>query len=290
MADAALDERLAAEGFFVERGLPAEDVADPWAFAARVCAEPVQVVERQIIRAVPGGRSFASTSGPAPLHNDLQLFRGRPADLQIMRCVRPAHAGGTSILLDVWAVLDRLRHEDAALSNALFEVDRTSPFIAGTLVCPTVARFDGRTSVVCSPQPSSDPLEPRLRAAIDRAPARPIDLAAGDVLVVDNHRVLHGRTAFAGGARELVRFLVWLGRTRPVPEAVRARARTASIRPAAGMPGDERAIAVVVRMLEGASPGALAAEHAVPEPVLYAWRDALYERALAALGRCHFAS
>jgi hypothetical protein len=281
----ALDLALAADGFFVvEAGaIPVATWSAPWAFAERVTGQRPSMVERQIIRAVPGGRSFASSNGHTPLHNDLQLFRGRPADLQILACLTPASEGGTSLLLDTWPLVESLASAAPSLFDALFDRMRHLPFIAGAIESPTIGRFDDRVAFLHAPRPSPrDELFEPISRWLRKASARALDVRQGQVLVVDNHRVLHGRTAFADVKRELVRLLVWLDAPRPVPPQIHARSSAVRIppRPLDGGPTTEHEIGLVVQMLEGASPGWLARRYDLPEPRLYALRDALYEIAL----------
>ncbi|HEU4730353.1 MAG TPA: TauD/TfdA family dioxygenase, partial [Kofleriaceae bacterium] len=110
-----------------------------------------------------------------------------------------------------------------------------------------------------------------LEAALARAPVIELSVNDGEVLLVDNHRMLHGRTAFTG-ERELVRLLAWL--PRPLGEHPRYHARvTRSADPA----GAAR-LAAVLELVLGAPPSRLASREGITEAELYAWRT----RALAA--------
>src|SRR4051812_27801311 len=53
--------------------------ASPFAFAMRLLGVEPLLVERQPIRPIDGGRSFASTRADTPLHTDSQMFLGAPA-------------------------------------------------------------------------------------------------------------------------------------------------------------------------------------------------------------------
>jgi gamma-butyrobetaine dioxygenase len=282
--------RLEREGFFlVPAGeLDTSDLLSPWAFAERLVGALPRMVERQIIRPIDGGRSFASNDRETPLHNDLQLFLGAPADLQVMVCVRPAARGGESILVDTWPLALAIAEADPQAFEALFAVERRFPFIAGTLTSPTIARFGDRVSFVHTPRiVQGDELAARVTGWLaERAPRR-IALRAGETLVVDNHRVLHGRTAFDDPRRELVRLLVWLREPRAVPERIVSRARSAAVeRPSIDIqPEVEDELGLVLRMLAGGSPGGIAARLGVPEPRLYELRDLVLSSALDALAR-----
>lgn len=281
-------DALEGEGFFTlsAGAMDLGELDAPWAFAERLVGSAPRMVERQIIRAVEHGRSFASTNVDTPLHNDLQLHLGRPPDLQVMVCRRPAERGGDSVVLDMWPVLEALAERDEALFGALFDTPRQLPFVAGTLTSPTIALFGDRLAFVHSPRAlPDDPLADRVLAIVRGASPRRVKLRAGEVLVVDNHRALHGRHSFEGFDRELVRLLVWTRLSRPVPAALVRRATLA--RAAPNLPSfDESAedeLALVMKMLAGASPGALAARSGLAEPVLYELRDVVTRAAMAAI-------
>ena len=130
-----MNERLATRGFYVDHRpeLLASFATHPWETARAICGE-VAMVERQPIRPVPHGRSFASRIGDAPLHTDSQLFHGAPPDLQILGCVRPAEVGGDTLLLDSRTIIARATDVDA-----LFRRPRTFRFVFGDLVATTIS-------------------------------------------------------------------------------------------------------------------------------------------------------
>lgn len=249
----------------------------PWEIA-RALAERfssgVAMLERQPIRAIEGGRSFAANDGPAPLHTDSQLFRGRPAHLQVLFCVREASAGGTSLVVDA---LERVRDlADRALEDSLFRVRRSFPFVFGDFEASTIAAVGEDVFFTHSPRP--DPLG----SAIERHLGRPttIDLRSGDVLVVDNHRCVHGRTAFADRTRELQRLLIWLTEPPRRDPALLERAlregtapRRTGIPPAIAAIEPSLRASLVSDMRRGVPPGVLSHRHRIPESFLYVFRD-----------------
>jgi hypothetical protein len=301
---ARLHGEVAAHGFTILRAdaaelAPAEATRAPWDFAARLLGERPRMVERQPIRAVPGGRSFASSAGPAPIHTDSQIHAGAPPNLQIMACVRPADRGGEHLLADGWALLDALRAGDPELHDALFTIPRRIPFVFGDVFGPTVALRAGFLTLTHPPfLPPGDALAARLAPWIEAAPRIELRTGAGEILVADNHRMLHGRRGFDGGAREYVRILAWTAsafathpahhaRAAAVAEATATALATApeAVRRRLGLlpaPTDPR-LAVVLEMLRGVPPGVLAARERIPEPELYRMRDAALAAAAAAL-------
>ena len=72
---------------------------------------------------------------------------------------------------------------------------------------------------------------------------------SGETLVVDNHRMLHGRNAFEGDVRDLVRVLAWL------PPVARSR------------------LDAVLELLTGAAPAVVARREGISEAELYRWRE-----------------
>jgi hypothetical protein len=107
---------------------------------------------------------------------------------------------------------------------------------------------------------------------LEREPVIELAVETGQTLVVDNHRMLHGRTAFAGTDRDFVRVLAWFAE--PLAPHPRHRARPVD---------DLGRLAVVLEMLTGVAPARLAAREGVSEAELYAWRNRALAAALAAL-------
>lgn len=260
--------------------------ASPFAFATRLLGVEPLLVERQPIRPVADGRSFASTRVDTPLHTDSQMFLGAPAAVQILVCIEPAPRGGESVLVDGAGLLTRLEHDDPALLAALFEIDRAQRFYFGDVVGPTVAVRGGHLAWTCAPigSPATRP-EDRVAGPLAQAVARERPtvhaLRAGEALVASNHRMLHGRRAFEG-ARELVRLLVWLERPLACEARHRARARVLSL------PPPETAVAklrAVLAILRGVPPAKVAGDARVTEATLYAWRETFTRAGLEGLAR-----
>ncbi|WP_437908307.1 TauD/TfdA family dioxygenase [Sorangium sp. So ce327] len=304
---ARLFDELAARGFSVLRGdaalAPEEAARAPWSFAERLLGARPLLVERQPIKAVPGGRSFAASSAAAPLHTDSQCFAGAPPAVQIMACVRPAERGGGCLLLDGWPLLSAIERADPGLFRALFTVYRRIPFVFGDFFGPTVSLRGGALALTHAPVvPPGDALAARLARFIEASRREVIELSLGpaDILVVDNRRMLHGRRAFEG-AREFVRLLVWTEARLPSPPAYNALAAEvaeAAARRLAGapratrrrlglgappLPEARRRLGLVLEMLRGVPPGVLAARERIPEPELYRLRDAALAAAEEAL-------
>lgn len=254
--------------------------ASPYAFAARLLGVEPLMVERQPIRPIDGGRSFASTRVDTPLHTDSQMFLGVPAAIQILVCVKPAPRGGESVLVDGSRLVARLEHDDAALASALFDVDRVQRFYFGDVTGPTIARRSGHLAWTVAPVGASDDdVGRRLAAALAHEPRIAHTLRAGEALVASNHRMLHGRGPFEGD-RELVRLLVWL--ERPLGADPRQASRAREVSPPLAETTLVR-VRAVLAILRGVPPAKVASDARVNEATLYAWRDAFMRSGASAL-------
>lgn len=276
---------LCSRGYATLRaGTPAAELVttgglDGFTTVERLVAQRPDMVEQQPIRPVPGGRSFASSNVLTPLHTDSQDFRGVAPALQVNVCRRAAERGGETTLLDTWALLRRIARDEPPLFDALFTTVRRIPFYFGEVVGPTVARKGGHLVLTHSPIAPRDDVGHALAAWIARAEQLEIALGSGDVLVVDNHRMLHGRRAFEDTRRALWRVLAWLPRPLAAPPDDLWR-RSAATPPAEPLP---RRVRVVAEMIGGVAPGVLAAREGIAEAELYRWRNAALEAASAAL-------
>lgn len=304
VSPAELRAALAREGFAVVPvgEVAAQAAANPWRFAAELLGEEPRMVERQPIRPVAGGRSFASTDGYTPLHTDSQLHFGAPPDAQVMVCERPAARGGESLVADAWALCASIEASDPALFQALVHAPRRVPFVFGDVYGPTLAMRGRSVAFTHSPVPPRDAVA-RALAPVVEAAAREVAVRRGEALVLDNRSCLHGRRAFADPGRSFIRLLVWLdaplrphARFQALAEAAAARTRVAvegapeAVRARFGLgptPRDEvtdRRLRAVLDMLRGGAPGVIAAREKIPEPELYVWRDAALAAAARALG------
>jgi hypothetical protein len=252
-------DELAARGYAVVPA-PARTTDDAWAYVHELVGERPEMVERQPIRPV-GGRSFASSSAFTPFHTDSQDYRGGSPGLQVMVCRRAARAGGETRLVDGWALIDRIARTDPALHEALTRTPRRHRFYFGDVIAPSVCERRGQRAWTHSPMPPGDAIGVALARELDREPVIEVAVATGEVLVVDNHRMLHGRAAFDDRERDFVRFLAWMP------------ARTC------------RELAVVIEMMTGVPPARLAEREGVTEAELYRWRTLAMDAAEAALER-----
>jgi gamma-butyrobetaine dioxygenase len=284
-------------------GLLAKAERDAWAVARLFVREQVVMVESHPISPIPEGRSFASNRAETPLHTDSQSHRGVPPYLQIMLCEQAAASGGETTLLDSWALLEQIAVADPELFESLLTHPRRIPFVFGDVIGPTVALRGEALVATHSPMPARDEVGRRLAPWIAAAPRIELAIEADEVLLVDNHRMLHGRNAFSGDRRRFVRLLVWADVPTSAPawllhpaRAVREQLAHATehldpelrervLGPAGPAGPDDHRLEIVLELLRGASPGMLARRHGVPEPALYRWRDAALRGASDALAQ-----
>jgi gamma-butyrobetaine dioxygenase len=275
---------------------------EPWTCAERLLGERAVLLERQPIHAVPGGRSFSSGRMAAPFHTDSQTLLGVPPHVQVMACSAASETGGESLYLDSWALLARVEREDPDLLARLFTTARRFPFVFGDVFGPTVSVRGGSLVFTHTARPlAGDAVAARLRPFVDSEPVIQVRAAAGDLVVIHNHRLLHGRRAFDDEGRSFTRLLVWRDRPWPAPPPWRARAEAAAmtarallreappgVREAYGLTsgaGDDRGyeLGIVLELLRGVPPGVLSAREGVPEPEIYRWRDAVLRGGAASL-------
>ena len=169
-----------------------------------------RVEAMDVPRIDPGGRTVLSTSADDfPLHSD-DTFARAPVRSVLMHCWQAdADGGGVSRVAHVADI--PWRACTARDRRARLRVpDFPSPFgLASVLFEPEAGdrgpciRFNHRRDFVSYGERYGPALAPDQVAALDQVLhaangcARNMMLARGDCLIVDNRRVLHGRSAFA---------------------------------------------------------------------------------------------
>jgi hypothetical protein len=179
--------------------------------------------ERFRVKPEPGNTTVVRSNVEARPHIDDNDFM--PANVQILCCVRPSRQGGDSIYIDSWSMLARIEEENRPLFRALFEVPRVFKYVDMTPVRPTFSVRYGNLIFSHSPAPDEHDAIARLVTEwVDRSPRYQFLAEAGDICVINNQRLLHGRQTFQG-QRELVRLLYWFSKGFPSHPKYLARAR-----------------------------------------------------------------
>ena len=166
----------------------------------------------------PDPTNLAYTRAPLQLHTD-NPYRDPCPGIQLLHCQTPAPEGGDSVLVDGFAVAERLREEHPEAFAILSTTSRPWRYVDVKLTtdlrasaCPIVVdAAGGRVVAVSHNNRSAAPLTDlpadqvkafyaamrKFHRLLTHADFRlELKLAAGDVLVLANNRVLHGRTGW----------------------------------------------------------------------------------------------
>ena len=183
-----------------------------------------------------GGPTIDHTT-PVPPHTDGFAYGDHYPDYFLLNCAHASPDGGESFLVDGEAVVDHLagRPGGGALVQRLQDIaiDQAEPVMARS-VTPVIGRTPaGRLMLRRFPhqRPSDDSVDPARdivmitawsdAIATAAASAPRFTLRAGDVAVVDNYRMMHGREAYADLDRLLWRVWVWTTSAFGVPDVPR---------------------------------------------------------------------
>jgi alpha-ketoglutarate-dependent taurine dioxygenase len=142
------------------------------------------------------------------MHTDESFF-ATPSRYVLLHCWRPDPAGGgLNLVADVADVLARLadgERADCARMRYGWRGVEAPIVVAAPGGAPPRVRFNMREALCLEPDPAAgDALLQRFAHAAEAA-AIELPLAQGDCLVLDNWRVLHGRTAFAPDSPRLLK-------------------------------------------------------------------------------------
>lgn len=169
----------------------------------------------------PGAqKSYYKTAGEIPLHTDEAWWPFVPSKYIVMGCQQPAADGGVSILADAKTTFIEGLSEDEQAMLATTPLKLPAPphhtektgmskFGAVQGILRPIVELDSRGEpqlVRLNPnqdfydlnddQPEAIKVVKKWDAASRRS-AEHILLAAGQIIVMDNHRVVHARTAFS---------------------------------------------------------------------------------------------
>jgi alpha-ketoglutarate-dependent taurine dioxygenase len=163
---------------------------------------------RTEVRVRPGSKAMVTSPRSLDLHTDHHAAR-----YIAWYCHSQSDEGGESLLLDARAAFELLapEHRDR-LFNLYLHEHTVFPKDPGTW--PFVMYDQGRLRFYYSfwltnPSDRDDPAYRAFQEAIASTPRIELKLRPGDALIIDNHRMLHGRKAIgADGARYLERFWI----------------------------------------------------------------------------------
>ena len=202
-------------------GQLAEAAHAPWQYVENALGVRPARIDVMSVRPVPGATTYTSTDIEAKFHTDI-TYAIVPPHLQLFICSRPARTGGETVLLDGWQVLDDLRDREPALYDDAFLDITEKPFAVRWFGATVGLRHDNLV-FAHSPFAAESKLDEAVAEAVERLgrdSAYRMLLAAGQVLVFNNQRLLHGRSAFADPDRMLVKLHIWLCEPLPAPAAL----------------------------------------------------------------------
>jgi hypothetical protein len=180
-------------------------------------------------------RTFAPTEERMVAHNDGFAFGDYAPDHLFLWCERPADAGGDSFLIDTRRLLDLLAADPGNADLADFcqsvPIDHSEPNFPQPTLSPIVrttasGRFQGRYHPYLAPAEGTRDEEAqwafvrRWEAAVvqarDTGPMFRVE--AGEMICLDNYRVLHGRDGHSDPARKVCSIWGWSADAVAVPE------------------------------------------------------------------------
>ncbi|OSX57434.1 hypothetical protein POSPLADRAFT_1061647 [Postia placenta MAD-698-R-SB12] len=163
------------------------------------------------VKNVRNSKNIAYTNIHLDLHMDLLYFQ-HPPRFQILHCLRNRVIGGTSVFVDALHAAERLRETDPAAFHILAETPVYFHYINDGHhlhhAHPTIELAGDRVAHINYSPPFQAPLPLTTPAAFylalerfvalleDPAARYEYTLREGDVVLFDNRRVLHARTAF----------------------------------------------------------------------------------------------
>jgi alpha-ketoglutarate-dependent taurine dioxygenase len=179
--------------------------------------EPVSQ-ERIALR--EGAHAYVARPGPVPLHTDHP-----DSDLVAWWCEEQDEEDGATLLLDALPVVAALPERTR---ERLSQVQLACPPLAGgppSESRPVLRDGEDGIALFCSPWLRAVGADPDHQAALDelrrglsteaRTRTRRRRMARGDVLIVDNRRVLHGRGAIPPTSRRVLH-RVWVRLSAPL--------------------------------------------------------------------------
>lgn len=209
----SLDCALDRHGFVLVRGVTESDFLT-------LAASLGDVVDDTPVRVIPGRRTYLSSPGAIPFHTDYPT-----ADRIAWFCAHQDERDGASLLLDGWSLLDGLsrktRRELSTLELPamirLGDPPRMTPILEGPHDAPRLFFAPWLAPLDATDGQRSALRDLHLAVEASSQFAHRVRLAPGDVLIVNNRRMLHGRAALVPRSTRALRRL-WISsrrRSRP---------------------------------------------------------------------------
>lgn len=236
-----LDDVVNGRGFALVRGVPVthldrEEVSVLYWGLGQHLGVPIRQNDagELIVSVIDEGKDFSDPTVRGYQTNDTLEFHSDSSDLVALLCLRPAMRGGASMIVSGVAIHDEIARDRPDLAEVLHrpfwfdrrKADQTSSFFQ----CPVFGWADGGRLAVYYGRAHIESAQrgeavPKLRSdqlealdlfdhlASDPRFALSMDFQPGDIQVLNNHLILHSRTAYVDGPdpaqrRELLR--LWL--------------------------------------------------------------------------------
>lgn len=233
------------DGFAIADGLPTEE--EQARRAVEACSRAIgpllpqdsngALVREVRYRGVSLGEGatgrYSDSRDGGQLHTDGPHRPNEPPRMFALLCVRQAHVGGSLLLVNTARVVAALQPASVAVLSGDFRFDRREPDTV-PITRPVLRRNESGAWELTylreyielgHKHPGAEPLTgPQLDALDDlddivsRLTARPdghteVKLRPGQMILVDNRRLLHGRTAFGESPDDLDRLMLrtWIG-------------------------------------------------------------------------------
>jgi len=169
-----------------------------------------------------------------PAHYDGYSFGDFSPDHMFLWCERPCSQGGASFLVDAYAVLEQLSAEDPSFARFAWhtDIDHSEPGAPQGIHAPIArtvhgSRLQVRSHPYQAPVMGPDeaahwPYVERWGRAVEaaRTYGPRFRLGAGEMVCIDNYRLLHGRDAFVEPERKVVSIWGWTTSAMAVPDGV----------------------------------------------------------------------
>ena len=236
-----LDDVVYGRGFALLRGVPVmqldrNEVSVLYWGLGQHLGVPIRQNDagELIVSVIDEGKDFSDPTVRGYQTNDTLEFHSDSSDLVALLCLRPALRGGASMIVSGVAIHDEIARRRPDLAEVLHrpfwfdrrKADQTSSFFE----CPVfgwaeggrLAVYYGRAHIESAQRGDGIPrLRPEQLEALDLFDqlasdprfALAMDFRPGDIQVLNNHLILHSRTAYEDGPdpdqrRELLR--LWL--------------------------------------------------------------------------------
>jgi alpha-ketoglutarate-dependent taurine dioxygenase len=162
--------------------------------------------------------AHSATNQHFPFHTDCAHFP-HPPEVMMLLCCQPSKTGGKTILAHIDDILEKLNDQDKAdLHRIEFPWWQGSRNVRMPILTKATEddkwriRFNQAT-LIREMEKDEFTKTPALKSLIDvltsfeKDPNNILTLSSGDLLIVHNQRVLHGRTAFSSGSPRLLKRL-----------------------------------------------------------------------------------